>query len=317
MSILKGFHHLTVGVRGAQEDIDFYVKLLGQSLVKKTVLLDGEDPIYHLYYGNAQSDAGTLVTSFPFRQRGIKARPGSGQIRVINYSVPSGSLGFWRDRFAAHGVAFAEETVERFGEERQRFIHPCGIEFDLVAQDRDTRPACVAADIPSDVAIRGVHSITLSLREVEESIPYMQDVLEFRYAGVEGAYHRFEIDDGAPGLVVEFLHEPNRPQGSSIYGEGTVHHVAFAVDSLDQQMVIKNRLMSLGYIDTSESVNRTYFHSVYFKMPGGVIFEAAVTTAQGFAIDEEPDQLGSEFQLPPRLAERREELLDRLEPISV
>lgn len=316
MSIFKGFHHLTAGVAGAQEDVDFYVKVLGQSLVKKTILLDGEDPIYHLYYGNANGDIGTLVTSFPFRQRGVKARQGSGQIRVINYSVPSDALPFWRDRFAALGVRYHEATTERFGEKRQRFYHPCGIEFDLVASDADERPPCVTDDIPAEYAIRGIHSVTLSLREVAESISFMQEVMEFRYIGESSNYHRFETADGAPGKVVEFLHEPDRLQGSSTYGEGTIHHVAFAVDNVDVQMAIKDRLMSLGYIDTSESVNRNYFRSVYFKMPGGVIFEAA-TTDIGFAIDEEPGNFGSEFQIPPWLANRKEELLSRLEPISV
>lgn len=315
MSIIKGFHHLTACVSGAQEDVDFYVKLLGQKLVKKTVLLDGEDPVYHLYYGNAQGDAGTLVTSFPFKHKGVKGRRGSGQIRVINYSVPKGSLDFWRERFKARGVSFDEAVVERFGEQRQRFQHPCGIEFDLVASDRDTRPACIAGDIPAEFAIRGVHSITLSLREVAESITFMQDALGFRYAGESGAHHRFETADGAPGTVVEFIHEPDRLQGSSIYGEGTIHHVAFAVDNVDQQMQIKEKLMSMGYIDTSESVNRNYFRSMYFKMPGGVIFEAA-TTDIGFAIDEEPGHLGAEFQLPPWLRDRKDELLGRLEPIA-
>lgn len=316
MSIIKGFHHLTAGVRGAQEDVDFYVKLLGQSLVKKTVLLDGEDPIYHLYYGNPKGEPGTLVTSFPFRQKGVKARPGSGQIRVINYSVPAGSLDFWRARFVANGIAFAAEVTERFGEQRQRFQHPCGIEFDLVASEHDGRMACVASDIPAEVAIRGVHSITLSLREVEESILFMEEALHFRHAGRSGAYHRFEIGAGAPGQIVEFQHEPDRPQGSSIYGEGTVHHVAFAVDNIEQQLELKDRFMAMGYIDTSESVNRNYFRSVYFKMPGGVMFEAA-TTDIGFTIDEPADRLGSEFQLPPWLKERKDELLGRLEPISV
>ncbi|HSV78352.1 MAG TPA: ring-cleaving dioxygenase [Ramlibacter sp.] len=314
MSIIKGFHHLTAGVSGAQEDVDFYVKVLGQSLVKKTVLLDGEDPIYHLYYGNAQGDPGTLVTSFPFRQRGVKARPGSGQIRVINYSVPVGSLDFWRRRFAAMGVPFDEQVTQRFGEQRQRFHHPCGIEFDLVTS-RDDRPPCIGADIPAQYAIRGIHSITLSLREVDESIPFMQEVLGFRYAGHSGAYHRFELQDGAPGGIVEFLHEPDRLQGSSIYGEGTIHHVAFAVDNVDQQMVIKEKLMALGYIDTSESVNRNYFRSMYFKLPGGVMFEAT-TTDIGFGIDEEPGSFGKDFQLPPWLRDRKDELLGRLEPIS-
>lgn len=316
MSVIKGFHHLTAGVAGAQEDVDFYVKLLGQSLVKKTVLLDGEDPIYHLYYGNARGDAGTLVTSFPFRQRGVKARQGSGQIRVINYSVPANSLDFWRARFAAFGVPFAAEVEERFGERRQRFQHPCGIEFDLVATDADKRPPCVASDIPVEYAVRGVHSITLSLREVAESIIFMQDALGFRYAGESGVYHRFETADGSPGTVVEFQHEPDRLQGSAIYGEGTVHHVAFAVDSVEQQMALKEKLMSMGHIDTSESVNRNYFRSMYFKMPGGVMFEAA-TTDIGFTIDEKAEELGSEFQLPPWLVSRKDELLGRLEPIAV
>ncbi|WP_198082992.1 ring-cleaving dioxygenase [Variovorax sp. E3] len=316
MSIIKGFHHLTACVSGAQEDVDFYVKLLGQSLVKKTVLLDGEDPVYHLYYGNAQGDAGTLVTSFPFKQKGVKGRRGSGQIRVINYSVPAGSLDFWRERFRAHGVSFDETVVERFGEQRQRFQHPCGIEFDLVACNGDKRPPCSTDDIPAQYAIRGVHSITLSLREVEESIIFMQDALDFRYADDDGPHHRFETADGAPGTIVEFLHEPDRHQGSSIYGEGTIHHVAFAVDSVEQQMQIKEKLMSMGHIDTSESVNRNYFRSMYFKMPGGVMFEAA-TTDIGFAIDEEPGHFGAEFQLPPWLRERKDELLGRLEPIAI
>ena len=316
MSIIKGFHHLTACVSGAQEDVDFYVKLLGQSLVKKTVLLDGDDPIYHLYYGNPKGEPGTLVTSFPFRQKGVKGRRGSGQIRVINYSVPEGSLDFWRARFAAKGIFFEADIVERFGEKRQRFQHPCGIEFDLVASGRDTRMPCVSSEIPAEVAIRGVHSITLSLREVAESITFMKEALNFRHVGESGPYHRFEVGDGAPGTIVEFQHEPARLQGSSIYGEGTIHHVAFAVNDVGEQQVLKDRFMGMGYIDTSESVNRNYFHSMYFKMPGGVIFEAA-TTDIGFAIDEPADQLGQEFQLPPWLKDRKHELLGRLEPIHV
>ncbi len=316
MSIIKGFHHLTACVSGAQEDVDFYVKLLGQSLVKKTVLLDGEEPVYHLYYGNSEGDAGTLVTSFPFKQKGVKGRRGSGQIKVINYSVPTGSLDFWRERFSARGVIFDQAIVERFGEQRQRFQHPCGIEFDLVASGNDIRPPCIADDIPAQFAIRGVHSITLSLREVDESIIFMKEALDFRYAGHSGPHYRFETADGKPSTIVEFVHEPDRLQGSSIYGEGTIHHVAFAVDSVEQQMQIKEKLMSMGHIDTSESVNRNYFRSMYFKMPGGVMFEAA-TTDIGFAIDEEPGHFGAEFQLPPWLRDRKDELLARLEPIAV
>jgi len=230
--------------------------------------------------------------------------------------VPTGSLDFWRARFESMGIAFNKRIDERFGESRQRFQHPCGIEFDLVTSYRDTRMPCATSEIPKEMAIRGVHSITLSLREVDESITFMQDALNFRYAGAAGSFHRFEIGSGAPGSIVEFQHEPERLQGSSIYGEGTIHHVAFAVDNVDQQMILKDRFMGMGYIDTSESVNRNYFRSMYFKMPGGVIFEAA-TTDIGFGIDEEPDHLGEEFQLPPWLKDRKDELLSRLEPIAV
>ncbi|MDT4855170.1 Chlorohydroquinone/hydroquinone 1,2-dioxygenase [compost metagenome] len=185
-----------------------------------------------------------------------------------------------------------------------------------MASDNDTRPPCIAHDIPAQVAIRGVHSITLSLREVDESIIFMKEALDFHYAGQSGPHHRFETADGKPGTIVEFVHEPDRLQGSSIYGEGTIHHVAFAVGNVEQQMQIKDKLMSMGHIDTSESVNRNYFRSMYFKMPGGVMFEAA-TTDIGFAIDEEPGHFGAEFQLPPWLRERKDELLARLEPIAV
>ncbi|MNY34899.1 Chlorohydroquinone/hydroquinone 1,2-dioxygenase [compost metagenome] len=161
-----------------------------------------------------------------------------------------------------------------------------------------------------------MHSITLSLREVSESIIFMQDALGFRYAAESGPYHRFETASGVPGTIVEFQHEPDRLQGSSIYGEGTIHHVAFAVDNVEQQMALKEKLMAMGHIDTSESVHRNYFRSMYFKMPGGVMFEAA-TTDIGFTIDEPHDQLGAEFQLPSWLQERKDELLARLEPITV
>ncbi len=174
----------------------------------------------------------------------------------------------------------------------------------------------MASDIPEAHAIRGVHSITLSLREVAESIRFMSEAIGFRNVGQAGPYYRFETYTGGPGTIVEFLHEPDRHQGSSIYGEGTVHHVAFAVDNVEQQAILKERMFALGYIDTSESVHRNYFRSMYFKMPGGVMFEAT-TTDIGFAIDEEPGHFGEEFQLPPWLADRKDELLGRLEPISV
>ena len=145
----------------------------------------------------------------------------------------------------------------------------------------------------------------------------MSDALGFRDMRHDGPHFQFALGAvGGPGQVIEFLHEPDLPQGSSIYGEGTVHHVAFAVDNVAQQLTLREHLMSLGYIDVSDSVDRNYFRSMYFRMPGGVIFEAA-TTDIGLTKDEPKESLGREFQLPPWLVERRAELLGELEPINV
>jgi glyoxalase family protein len=314
---IKGYHHLTACVAGAQEDVDFYVHVLGQRLVKKTVLLDGTQPIYHLYYGNPDGDPGTIVTSFPYRQKGVKGRRGSGQIKTINYSVPAGSLPFWRGRFARYRIAQGEQFLERFGQQRLRFTHPCGFELELVASNGDGRAPWQSQDIPIEYAIRGVHSVTCSLRDIDESVIFMADAMGFAHLLQEGPHHRFALGTATgAGQVIEFLHEPDLPQGSSIYGEGTVHHVAFAVDDTAQQMVLREHLMSLGYIDVSDSVDRNYFRSMYFRMPGGVIFEAA-TTDIGLAKDEPRDVLGREFQLPPNLVPRRDALLAALEPIHI
>lgn len=317
MTKIDGYHHLTACVAGAQEDIDFYVHLLGQRLVKKTVLLDGELPIYHLYYGNPEGDAGTLVTSFPYKQKGVKGRRGSGQIKTVNYSVPSNSLSFWEERIASSELVSSLNRSKKFGEDRLRFAHPCGFEIELVATESDSRSGWASESIPKEFSIRGVHSVTCSLRDVDESISFMSDALGFELTDSDGPHYRFSINEtGGAGQVVEFLHEPDLPQGSSLYGEGTVHHVAFAVKSITEQEQLREHLMSLGYIDVSDSVDRNYFRSLYFRMPGGVIFEAA-TTDIGLAKDEPVESLGGEFQLPPWLLDRREELLAALEPIQI
>lgn len=314
---IKGYHHLTACVAGAQEDVDFYVRLLGQCLVKKTILLDGTKPIYHLYYGNPTGDPGTIVTSFPYRQKGVKGRRGSGQIKTINYSVPNNSLGFWRERLTRYGITQSDVLLERFGQQRLRFTHPSGFELELVANNDDKRSPWTTPEIPTDAAIRGVHSVTCSLRDIDESALFMSDALNFKHVQRSGPHYQFALGaGGGPGQVIEFLHEPDLPQGSSIYGEGTVHHVAFAVDNVSQQLVLREHLMSLGYIDVSDSVDRNYFRSMYFRMPGGVMFEAA-TTDIGLTKDEPVECLGREFQLPPWLVDRRAELLHELEPIDV
>jgi glyoxalase family protein len=165
------------------------------------------------------------------------------------------------------------------------------------------------------VAVRGIHSVTLSLRETAESEQFM-DVFGFKKTAEEGPYTRFEVREGGPQKIVDFLHEPDVPQGSWTFGEGTVHHVAFAVVNDEEQKQFKDYLEGFGFTDVSDQKDRNYFHSIYVRMPGGVLFEVA-TSDIGFTIDEPQDKMGQSLQLPPFLEDRREELVSQLEPIDV
>jgi glyoxalase family protein len=313
--LVSGLHHLTSCVAGAQEDIDFFTKLIGQRMVKQTVLFDGTLPIYHLYYGNAQAEPGSIMTTFPFKQAGIYARKGSGQVKVTGYSVPTASLGFWVERFNQHGVKNGG-IASRFGQQYVHFDHPSGLEFEMIGDDNDDREPWSTSEVPAAMGVRGLHTITLSLRETAESERFMIDGLGFRKTGEEGAYTRFEIGKGGAGCTIDFLHEPDLPAGSWTFGVGTVHHVAFAVQNDEEQAKVKAYLEGMGYTDVSESKDRNYFHSIYVRMPGGVLFEIA-TTDIGFATDEPLDQLGKTLLLPPWFEDRREEIVAPLEPISI
>lgn len=313
--LISGLHHLTSCVAGAQEDIDFFTRIIGQRMIKQTVLFDGTLPIYHLYYGNAHAEPGSIMTTFPFKQAGLYGRKGSGQVKVTGYSVPASSLGFWVERFKQYGVPH-DPIAERFGQKYLRFYHPAGLEFEMIGDDNDERVPWSTDEVPADAGVRGLHTITLSLRETSESERFMIEALGFRKTGQEGAYTRFEIGKGGAGCTIDFLHEPDVPAGSWTFGVGTVHHVAFAVKNDEEQAQVKAFLEGLGYTDVSESKDRNYFHSIYVRMPGGVLFEIA-TTDIGFATDEPPDQLGKKLLLPPWFEHRRAEILAALEPISV
>jgi glyoxalase family protein len=310
---IRRHHHITLNVGGAQEDYDFHTKVLGLKSVKKTALYDGDEPIHHLYYGNELGDASTLVTCFPMRQSGRKARRGTGQISTLGLSVPVSSLPFWNTRLTEHG--FGPKRVERFGEHLIAFEHPCGIEYELVGvQDDDRRPYSNGA-IPPEFGIRGTHGITVCVQDMEDSDEFMQLAWTGGRRRTDGAYVRYEVGDGGSGTIVDFRVEPHTQQGSWAYGEGVTHHCAFEVDSLDLQKLVKFQLEGQGYTDVSDVKDRGYFDSVYVRMPGGALFEAAVSKAEGFAIDEPVDRLGEEFQIPPVFRHRREELLDYLEKI--
>jgi glyoxalase family protein len=316
MDLVHGNHHLTFCVGPAQEDYDFHTGLLGLRSIKKTVLYDGEAPIYHLYYGDANGDEGTILTAFPFRQAGVMGRRGSNQIKRLNLSVPSDSLGYWADRFSAAGAAHKE--VETFGLARLHFAHPCGIEYSLVGDDDDTGSVPFDGNgVPTDHAIRGTHGITVSVHtEVDEMADFITTGMGGRHIGTDGASERFEIGDTGRGRWIELVHEPDLAPGTWRFGEGTVHHAAFDVSNLDSQVQLKGFLEGLGYTDTSDVKDRGYFWSIYVRTPSGALFEFAWSKPEGWAIDEAPEHLGEKFQLPPQFEHRREEIMGALEPIE-
>jgi glyoxalase family protein len=313
MTQIARHHHLTLNVGTAQEDYDFHTKLLGLKNIKKTALYDGDVPIYHFYYGNDRGDESTLVTTFPMRQSGRKARPGTGQISVVQLSVPPGSLGYWAARLQDHGVTTT--AGERFGEARLAFAHPCGIGYELVEVAGDARAPYSKSRIDVDHAIRGTHGITVAVRDIEGSDEFMQLGWNGHRRRTDRNYVRYEVGAGGTGTIVEFAVLPDVAQGSWQYGEGVPHHCAFQVADLDAQDQVKHHLVGLGYTDVSDRKDRGYFDSVYVRTPGGALFEAAVSKPQGFTIDEPYDQLGAQIQIPPPFLARKDELAAYLEPM--
>jgi len=311
---IRGTHHLTFCVGGAQEDYDFHVRVLGLKSVKKTVLFDGEIPIYHLYYGNGLGDPSTLLTAFPYRQAGWMGKRGTNQAKSLNLSVPLGSLGFWADRLSEFSIP--HERGKRFGTDRLYFRHPCGIEYAIVADpnpdDREPYDDLVLAEH----AIRGAYGTTTSVREPDTMSFFVTQGMGGELLSSEGPHHQFQIgDEQGYGRMLELVEEPDLPQGTWNFGEGTIHHQAFDVVSAENQQEVKDWIVGLGFTDVSEAKDRGYFFSMYCRSPSGLLVEIAYGTPQGFLIDESADELGTHMCIPPHWENRRSEI-SQLEPIE-
>src|SRR5688572_19786136 len=313
-TLVKGLHHVTLCPGGAQDDIEFFTRVMGQRLVKQTVLMDGSIPIYHLYYGNADADIGSITTSFPYgRKRG---RAGSGQVTATGYSVPPGSLRFWIDHFDRHGVPHSGPQ-ERFGAGYIRVQHPAGLLLDVVEAADDPRRPWTTREIAADVGTRGFFAAVLSVRDVCEQEVFLTDALGLRKVGADGRYHRFEIPGARAARFIDLLHEPDRGPGSWGFGAGTVHHLALDLETDEALLQQKAVYEELGFTDASELKDRYYFHSMYVRSPGGILIECTSNVADGFYLDESFEELGTKLHLPPWYEEQREAIVAMLEPITV
>ncbi|MGD9601432.1 MAG: glyoxalase [Gammaproteobacteria bacterium] len=310
-SALSRHHHITLCTGDAQEDYDFHTKVLGLKSVKKTLLYDGQIPIYHLYYGNDMGEESSLVTSFPVRHAGgPKARRGSGQITYFSLSVPGSALGYWRDRLTQHGFDVRED--ERLGERCLDFRHPCGIDYTIVGAADDTRAPRTDGPVPRDLMLRGTHAICVSVRDMDSMEEFMERGWGAQRIAEDGRYVRYALGAGGSGTYIDFVVEPALKQGSWTLSEGAVHHMAFQVATHAEQDAIKGFLEGMGFTDTSDVKDRGYFDSIYVRTPSGALFEATVTHPDGFLCDEPAESLGREVMVSPQFRASREELVRQL-----
>jgi len=291
--LIKGLHHITATVNDAQADYNFYSKFLGLRLVKETVNFDNEK-VYHFYYANKVGSPSTVFTTFPYKGQGVRdGIIGAGQATHTAFSVPVASLDFWKDRLKKYGIPFTETSL--FGISVLDFKDPSGLNIQIAGSDDDKRePVWLHDDITETEAIRGMHHAILLVHNTAEVKNFLET---FGYAvkKEEGDVTRLEAGDGGPGntLVVQF--DPNAVKG--INGLGTVHHVAHRVDSVDDSIKIKAYMESRWGLKVTEVLDRKYFKSIYFRIPGGILFEVA-TSSPGFTVDESVDNLGKALKLP-------------------
>ena len=311
MAAIPGLHHVTAIAGDPQANADFYVAALGLRLVKRTVNFD--DPTtYHLYYGDEAGHPGTILTFFPW-PGAPRGRRGTGQTTATAFAVPSGSLEWWMEHFAARGVEFAA-VQERFGERVLSLEDPDGVAIELVEQAGAQRGTFwTDGPIPGPQAIRGFHSVTLTEEGYERTAALLADVMGFKQAGDEQNRFRYTSGSEAPGSIVDVVCAPGLPAGR--VAVGTVHHVAFRSASDDDQRAWRSRVAAAG-MNVTPVLDRQYFRSIYFREPGGVLFEIA-TDPPGFTIDEPPDALGTTLKLPPWLEVRRAYIEDRLPRLRV
>lgn len=309
--VMAGFHHVTAIASDAQRTLDFYVKVLGQRLVKQTVNFDAPQ-VYHFYFADGAGSPGTVLTFFPWANARV-GRRGVGETASVAYGAPRGALEFWRDRFAHEGVAIVADEV-RFGEALLAVLDPDGMRVELV--EVADAPEVVVWDkspVPVEAALRGFHSVTLQVRDAEASAVVLRENFGWSLLGQEGNRIRYGVEGNVPGRFVELLETPDAAH--AVEGAGSVHHVAFRTPDDAAEALWREALLADRF-DVTPVRDRSYFHSIYFREPNGVLYEIA-TDAPGFATDESVDELGGSLKLPEWLEARRAEIVARLAPIAL
>lgn len=299
---LSGLHHITVLASDPKRNAAFYTDVLGLRMVKRTVNFDAPD-VYHLYYADAVGTPGTLMTFFPFPQA-ARGQRGTGEVSAIAWHVPASSQGYWVQRLSSKGIGFDGPFV-RFGEEVIDFLDPDGLKLELVSSS--TPPVVSPWDrgpVPPEHQLRSFHGVSLTVRESGPSLAMLSTVLGARMTGEEGIRQRYAVGQNNEMAAVDLIVDPTLPRARQ--SAGSVHHIAWRVRTDEEQVAWRERLRSAD-VNVTEVIDRKYFRSIYFREPGGILYEIA-TDPPGMNVDEDWPALGMKLQLPPWFEPQRAQI---------
>ncbi len=300
-AIIKGIHHITAIAGDAQRNFNFYTNVLGLRFVKRTVNFD--DPqTYHFYYGDMQGTPGTILTFFPWGSAIRQGRRGAAMATEIGYAVPKGSIDFWIERFEKHNIIYNKPAI-KFGEKYLTFLDPDGLKLELTENNQpDLRKAFETAEVNAAVATRGFCNVTLTLNDIKPTAAILTEVLGYTLVDKQINRYRYSTSASETANIIDLVELPAEQRG--IGAGGTVHHVAFRVSNDDEQMEVRERILAKG-LHITPMIDRNYFHSMYFREPGGVLFEIA-TDNPGFTVDEPLEELGTHLKLPAQFEAHRQ-----------
>jgi glyoxalase family protein len=299
---INGIHHITAIAGNAKKNYDFYTKVLGQRLVKKTVNFDDPET-YHLYYGDKEGTPGTILTFFPWGN--IQAgRRGARQATEIGYSVPANSFDFWINRFEKHNVIY-NKVAEKFGEQYLTVLDPDGLKLELIAsKTADNRLPWETDEIKAENATKGFHNVTITTNKMQPTADILTGVFGYKLLEQHVNRYRFVTDAVDNANIVDLVEVAGEVAGH--VAGGSVHHVAFRVKNEAVLMQYREKVAALG-LHITDKIDRNYFYSLYFREPGGVLFEIA-TDNPGFSVDEPVEELGNTLKLPAQYEEHRASL---------
>ena len=307
---ILGLHHITAIAGDAKRNFDFYTKVLGLHFIKKTVNFD--DPgTYHFYFGDESGSAGTILTFFPWGESIVPGRKGSGMATEIGYSVPKGSLDFWIERFEKYNVIY-NKPAEKFGQKYLTFLDPDGLKLELTETANDDRKPWETEEVKAANATRGFHHITLTLKDKTATAAILTDIFGYKLAATEVNRYRYITDAVDNASIVDIVELPEEKHGH--VAGGSVHHVAFRVKNDQVLMEFRAKIEAMG-LNITPQIDRNYFHSLYFREPGGVLFEIA-TENPGFTVDEPLEELGKNLKLPVQYESQRAAIEAHLIPLN-